>query len=168
MGRKSTEKGRRGEQDIAARFRRALGGSWGRRGLGHSGTDLVTPDGFPWAIEVKNYSSIAIGEILLLKADSRIEKWLAEACKKSPSKAYGAVLVCKFRSRWFVYLYGKPGSFPEFCPVLSRGQTIGTTLESFLAYCVKAGYGERPPGKNHPSSPGANLRGGEKVPELPQ
>lgn len=108
MSKKSLDKGRRGEREIVRLFKDLWGGSpWGRRGLGHSGADIVTPDNFPFQIEVKNYDDVSLQEIIY--SSKRIESWIAQA-KSNTQDNRTPLLAMKAHRKWWALIPKSPPS----------------------------------------------------------
>src|SRR3972149_400880 len=100
MGSKSINKGRRGEREVVTALRKWWGGSpWGRRGLGHKGADIVTPDDFPYIVEVKNYKNFTFME--MVNGSKRLTGWWEQAFQQAKNNQRNSLLVVKVHREWW-------------------------------------------------------------------
>lgn len=96
----SRRKGNRGEREALNILKSHFGGHWERKPLGIPGPDLLAPDDFPYAVEVKNEKAIRAIHLIGTPTKKLHDFWKqadaqADALDKLP------LLVCKVESVWF-------------------------------------------------------------------
>lgn len=97
----SRDKGRRAECKVINFFEMWWGGHWERRSCGYEGSDIITPDNFPFAVEVKH------DEKLLARHFFYPTKFFTDCWKQAKKQAYdkgegkSPLLVANVESKWY-------------------------------------------------------------------
>lgn len=95
----SRQKGNRGERKVMQFFRNWWGGDWERRSMGYEGSDLITPDNFPFAVEVKDC------EQLVTRHFFYPTKFLLACWQQAKVQAFdqgkAPLLVANVESKWY-------------------------------------------------------------------
>ena len=100
-GRRSRDKGKRGEQEALKILRSHFGGLWERRGAGEPGPDLITPVWFPYAVEVKNVSTVKLRH--LWHPTAQLFDYTEQAVKQAHDVGKLPLLCIKVESMWFAW-----------------------------------------------------------------
>jgi hypothetical protein len=98
----SRRKGNNAEREVCKILSKHFPGKFERRSMGIAGSDIVCPDDFPYAVEVKHDKRISA--IHLFKGHNVLRKWWEQACKQTP-EGKRPILLAKVEGCWFVY-YG--------------------------------------------------------------
>jgi len=93
-------KGSAAEREICKLFSMWWNGTFQRRSLGIAGSDIVTPDGFPWALEVKHVKTMKTRHLWKPTAD--LVKFWKQACDQAAIEDRDPLLVAKIEGAWFV------------------------------------------------------------------
>ena len=96
----SRAKGNDGERAVCKILSQWWGGHWERRSMGVPGPDLVTPDDFPWAVEVKNHKTIHPGHFWY--PTKMLQDWWWQASRQATQCDRLPLLVVKALGDWYV------------------------------------------------------------------
>ena len=93
-------KGNRGERKVIEFFRNWWGGNWERRSMGYEGSDLIVPDNFPFAVEVKD------NEQLLARHFFHPTKLFKDMWQQAKIQAFdqgkAPLLVVNVEKKWYI------------------------------------------------------------------
>lgn len=125
----SRRKGYRAQWEIMRQLRSWWGGHWEGRSAGIPGSDLITPEDFPYCVEVKNEASIKIRHFFKPSA-LLIAHWKQAVNQTKPTvdttRPKGAMLVTKAESIWFV--------LRSFLPEGNRGSGFWADIDDQQVY----------------------------------
>jgi hypothetical protein len=93
----SRRKGNNAERQVCKILSRHFQGKFERRSMGIAGCDIIAPDDFPYAVEVKHHKTVRA--IHLLVGHFMLDKWWQQACEQANNKT--PLLVVKCERRWF-------------------------------------------------------------------
>lgn len=105
----SRAKGCAAEREALKLLRQYFGGvPWERRGCGNPGPDIITPDGFPWCVEVKHQAGVKVKHFY--RPTARLESFVAQALQQARELGKAPMLLVKAEGLWFVHVEGIPGN----------------------------------------------------------
>ena len=112
------QKGNKAERDVIAVLRKHFGGEpWQRRSMGVDGYDIITPDWFRWAIEVKDRKSVKLKH--LWKPTKELRSFWQQAVDQSLTERKKPLLVIKIEGLWFAidspYFGSSVELFEDWC-----------------------------------------------------
>lgn len=129
----SKAKGNSAERVVCKLFRDALGGKWERRSMGIPGCDIVAPESFQYALEVKHDKTLRCYHFWY-PTDKLVSFW--DQAKAQTPLGKRPLLVMKVEGKWFVIWQAGPTVGP--IPAQWMNTKIGddwvaiTLLDSFL------------------------------------
>jgi Holliday junction resolvase len=99
----SRRKGNNAEREVCKILSKHFGGKFERRSMGIAGSDIVAPDDFPYAVEVKHHKTVRA--IHLFKGHNQLRKWW----KQTEAQASGKrpLLIVKVEGSWFCTTWGQ-------------------------------------------------------------
>lgn len=92
-------KGNKGEVQVLNLFRNWWGGHWERHSMGYAGSDLITPENFPFAIEVKFDDKIQARHFF--HPTKFLIKCWQQAKSQAADKGKSPLLVAKAEGTWY-------------------------------------------------------------------
>jgi hypothetical protein len=99
VGKKSSQKGIRGENDAIALLEKYWGGKFRRSGRGFSGGDIIEyPPDFPWVVEIKDLAGV--NAIHLFYPNALLKDAIRQAQGQAKGKPW--LLVIKIDRHWFM------------------------------------------------------------------
>ena len=156
MGKRSRDKGARGEREVVRLLRDELRPGWNveRFGTGESGHDIrvTSPDGepWPWAVEVKRYADFSVGEVLRGPSARWLEWWAQAVDQGERSSREPLLLTRGDRRPWWVWSRWDLGSLSgmsvqvsgSVSPVSSRpvmGHRLVEVLDELIVFDGREG-----------------------------
>lgn len=96
----SRAKGNRGEREVLKILKSHFGGEpWERKSMGIPGPDLLTPNEFPYAVEVKFNKSIKL--IHFFKENKQLKDWWKQTQEQAFALNKTPLLIVKVEGIWF-------------------------------------------------------------------
>jgi len=96
----SRVKGNKAEREVAKILSHHFGRKFERRSMGMAGSDIVCPDGFPFAVEVKHDKRVKA--IHLFKGHNVLRTFWKQALQQGIAVCKDALLIVKCEGLWFV------------------------------------------------------------------
>lgn len=97
----SRRKGNQAERDVINILRPHFPGKWERKSMGIPGPDILPPDNFPYAIEVKNVKTVRLKH--LFQPTKELEKYWRQAVDQAEDLNKKPLLVAKIEGIWFAF-----------------------------------------------------------------
>jgi Holliday junction resolvase len=108
----SRAKGNRAERDVIKILNKHFPGPFERRTMGLAGADIVAPDDFPWAIEVKNDFNLKLKHFW--KPTERLHDFWDQAQRQATIVKKRPLLVAKIEGMWFCWESPIENCVPDF------------------------------------------------------
>ncbi len=138
----SRQKGNRFEREIAKVLSNWAGETFQRRSMGYVGSDLITPNDFPFAVEVKNNKADILD---IFRYKSELNGWWAQALAQSVSEGKEPLLAFKHgqKGRYFMITQPMFGAIKEMTgedasDCIRYGGIVVMPIEKFLKFDYSA------------------------------
>jgi hypothetical protein len=123
----SRRKGNAAEREVCKILSKHFPGKFERRSMGIAGSDIVCPEDFKWAVEVKHHKTVRA--IHLLKGHHMLDKWWNQACSQASATDKQPLLVVKAEGTWFCETRAVSWSvFKDWCE--NKGRDARTVVLS--------------------------------------
>ena len=86
--------------------------------MGYEGSDIICPDDFKWAVEVKNDKSVKLKH--LFKPTAKLIDFWVQTAKQAAHQSKSPLLVAKIEGMWFCWTSGNIQAwdiFEEWCEI---------------------------------------------------
>lgn len=95
----SKAKGGAAERDVMARLKDWYPGDWRRKPFCQKGSDLITPDNFPWSVEVKHDKQLKLSH--LWKPTKFLQACWEQTIEQAFDDNKKPLLIMKIEGAWF-------------------------------------------------------------------
>ena len=96
----SRKKGNVGERQVIKILSKYFPGKFERRSMGVAGSDIVTPDKFDFAVEVKYHKTVKAFHLLIGK-NKLLNTWWKQAEQQAEGTTKSPLLIVKCEGKWF-------------------------------------------------------------------
>jgi hypothetical protein len=103
----SRAKGNQGEREVCKILSRYFGGKFERRSMGYEGNDIITPDGFPYGIEVKFDKSVRLKHFW--KPTQKLKDFWKQTLAQCKNSGKHPLLCAKVEGMWFCWTHAEFG-----------------------------------------------------------
>lgn len=101
----SRAKGNRAERTVLKILKKHFGGEpWERKSMGIPGPDLLTPDNFPYAVEIKDDKSVRLKHFW--KPNKQLKDFWEQAESQANGLGLEPLLIAKVEGIWFCWIQG--------------------------------------------------------------
>jgi hypothetical protein len=114
----SRKKGNAAERYVCKTLSKYFNGKFERRSMGYNGCDIICPDDFQWAPEVKDNKQITLKH--LFAPTKLLKDFWQQALFQAKKNNKVPLLVVKIEGMWFCWMKGEPlehqwHEFDEWC-----------------------------------------------------
>lgn len=137
----SKAKGGAAEREVIAQYNAAFGGGFSRQPNQKNGHDVISPDFFPFATEVKDNRGLKTRHFI--KPNALLEQFWRQTCKNAKAINKKPQLACKIEGVWFVIheIVDSDMQYPLIEFELLGNALAATKLEGWIKY-YKRGLNE--------------------------
>lgn len=105
----SRRKGNTAEREVVTILRSHFPGKWERKSMGIPGPDILPPDGFPYAIEVKNVKTVRLKH--LFQPTLQLRGFWKQAVRQANDLNTEPLLIAKIEGIWFAFESTSEGGY---------------------------------------------------------